>query len=164
MEEIFVEQIPEKAYVLNVPAMTIFILLHKYRMNHGLIRWLLNRLEIFDSSRCDSYQHEPSRNICDSKLQNFCAQLFQLRKYFCAQHFRKFVAPKIFTYTFHCVIPRQSPIGWVWRPSDQVGYVKSPLNGLVICGCGLPVVASSTSSIKNRGRTKERIWTKYIVG
>ena len=46
-------------------------------LNHW---FLLNRWELIDSNWHDS-------NWCDSKLQNFCAQRFQLQNYSCAQRF-----------------------------------------------------------------------------
>ena len=59
-----------------------------------------NRLEWVDLIWCDLDQRELSRNLfdsnlessrCDYNLQNFRGQLFQLRNYFCAQHFEIFL-------------------------------------------------------------------------
>ena len=84
--KIFVKQVPD-----NVPNNPIYFLLQEYRLNHGLIRCFLNRLEFVESSWCDSDQRKSSQNLfyynlesswCDSNLQNFCAKLFQLRNYF----------------------------------------------------------------------------------
>ena len=75
--------------------MPIYFLFHKYWLNHGLIRFLSNWMEWVDSIWCDLYKRESNRDIfysnlesswCDSNLQNFCAQIFQLRNYFHAQH------------------------------------------------------------------------------
>ena len=55
--------------------------------NIGFILYLSNHMESVDSIWCDPDQRELSRNIfysnlyssrCDSNLQNFCAQPFQL--------------------------------------------------------------------------------------
>ena len=65
----------------------------------------LNQLKWVDLSWCDLDQHELSQNIfysnlesicCDSNLQNFCAQHFQLRNYFCDHYFENVVVSKFF--------------------------------------------------------------------
>ena len=61
----FLNPLPE-----NVPVMPIYFLLHKYRLNHGLVQCLLNRMEWVDSRWCDSYQRELSRNLFDSNLES----------------------------------------------------------------------------------------------
>ena len=113
------KRVPEEVYVSNVPAIKTFLLLHTY-WHLGLIQCLLNWMEGVDYSRCDSDQRVPSRNVLDSKLQNFCAQLFQLRNYFCAQHFRNVLAYNVFNFTVHCATTHQSPVGDTQRPYDQV--------------------------------------------
>ena len=107
--------------------MTISFLLHKYRLNCWLIRCLLNHIEWVDLIRCDLDQHESSRNLCDSKLQNFCAQLFNFKIIFALSIFEKIVAIKIFTFTFHFSMPWQSPIGDIRRPYCGVKYVEATL-------------------------------------
>ena len=62
-----------EVYVPNLPAMSISFILHKYRLNHGFIRCLLNRLEQVYSNQCDLDQRESSWNIYDPKLHNFCS-------------------------------------------------------------------------------------------
>ena len=122
------ERAPEKVYVPNVPATTISFILHEYWLNHWLIRCLLNFLECIDLSWCDLDQREPIWNICDSKSQDFCAQLFQLQNYFCAQNFfGKFVASKVFTFNFYCAMPQQSPVGDIWSPSYRIEDVAVAL-------------------------------------
>ena len=93
-------RVPEKVYVPNVPATKIYFLLRKYQLNHLLIQCLSNILEWVDLIRCDSVQRELSQNLCDSKLQNFCAQNVQLTNDFLAQHFRKFCCLQGFHFHF----------------------------------------------------------------
>ena len=67
---------------------------------------------------CDLDQRGSSRNLCYSKLQNFCAQLFQLQNYFCAQYFRFFCLQGFhfhFSMWHYKAIPcRKDPI-YLWR-------------------------------------------------
>ena len=99
--------------------MTISLLLQKYWLNYWLIIFFLNWLEWVDTSWCDLDQREPSWNICDSKLQNF-----QLKNYFHAQHFQRFFALKVFTFTFHCTIPQKSPICDIRSSDERIKYFK----------------------------------------
>ena len=71
--------------------MPIYFLLYKYRLNHGLIWCLSNRLKWVDLIWCYSDQRESSRNIfdsnlelsqCDSNLCIFCAQFFNFETIF----------------------------------------------------------------------------------
>ena len=88
-----------------------------------------NSLEQVDLSWCDLYQHESIWNLCDSKLQNFCAQNFQLQNYFPAQNFQTFVASKVFTLIFFCVMSQKTTVGKIRHPSDGAKDVEASLPG-----------------------------------
>ena len=124
-KKILVERLPNKMYVPNVPAMTVSFLLHNYQLNHLLIQRFSHQMVWVDLSRCDSDQRESSWNLCDSKLQNFCAQLFQLKKYFRAQHFRNFCYLQCFHFHFslrhstECPC-RQYPTSILWSQTCQI--------------------------------------------
>ena len=122
----------------NVPVMTIYFLLHKYRLNHRLIYFLSNRLDWVDSSQWYLDKRESSRNIfdsnlesswCDSNLKNFRAQFFHLHNYFLRSAFLKCCCLYGFilglTLTYHCTLPRQTPSDQV----EDVAVVKpGPVN------------------------------------
>ena len=95
-------------FMERVPDMTTSFLLHKYWLNYWLIRCLLNFLEWVDQSWRDSDWRESSWNFCDTKLQNFCAQCFQLQIIFALRIFENVVASNVFTlsFTFRCTMPR----------------------------------------------------------
>ena len=61
--KILVKRLPE-----NVPEIPIYFLLHEYWLNHGLIQFLPNRMERFDSIWCDLDQHKSNRNSFDSYI------------------------------------------------------------------------------------------------
>ena len=111
--------------------MTTYFLLHKYRLNHLLIRCLSNHPEWVYSSRHDLYWRELSQNLCDSKLQNFCAQLFQLQNYFVLRILKCFVAYKVLIFTFCCAMPRRTPVGDIRRPSDGFKDIVVSRNGSI---------------------------------
>ena len=77
-------------------------------------------MEWVDSSRCDLDQRESSRNLCDSKLQKFCAQPFQLQIIFALSIFETFVDSKVFTFNFSCAMTRKYHVGEIRRPSVRV--------------------------------------------
>ena len=73
--------------------MTIFVVIHKICPNHCLVSF--RESNWCDFSHSDSNQSDLSRCSCDSnrndfKFQIFCAQLFQLKNYSCAQRFWKY--------------------------------------------------------------------------
>ena len=117
--KILVKWVPE-----NVLEMSISFLLHKYCLNHGLIRCFSNWLERVDPSRRDLDRRKSSWNLCDAQIQNFRAQLFQIQNYSPAQYFRKYCCLQGLTLTFFCAMPRSALVGEIWGPS--VKYDKAP--------------------------------------
>ena len=103
-----------------------YYLLHEYFLNHLLIQCLSKRLESVDLSWCDSDQHKSSRNISDSKLQNFCAQLLKLQNYFCVQHAWKGCCLQGFYFNFSLRYATKIP----YR-----GYSTSFWRSLRCCSC-----------------------------
>ena len=92
-KHIFLKPLPE-----NVPVMPISFLLHKYRLNCGLVQCLLNRIDWVDSSWWDSDQRESSRNLfdsnlelsrCDSNLRIFLPKMFNIEIIFSLSFFWK---------------------------------------------------------------------------
>ena len=122
-EWLFVERAPEKVYVPNVLAIKQSFLMHKYCLHHWLIRCLLNWLEWVDLIWCDSDQRESSRNVCDSKLQNFCTQLFQFQNYLCAQHFEFLFPSIVFTFTILCATTRKFPGRKILHTDNGIKHV-----------------------------------------
>ena len=115
------EWVPEKVYVPNVLAISIFFLLHEYWLNYRSILCLLNQLEWVDSSWCDLDQLELSQNLCDSKLQKHQRPKFSTSELFLRSACSIFkVASKVFTLNFCCVLTKPSPVEDIWRLTDQV--------------------------------------------
>ena len=105
----------------NVSAMPIYFLLHKCRLNHGLIPCLSKRMEWVDSSQCDSDQCEFSRDLfdsnlestrCDSNLKHFRAQLLNFEIIFVFSISENLVVSKVFhlvfTFPFDCDMPQKT--------------------------------------------------------
>ena len=113
------EWVTEKLYV---PALTFFLLFHKYR-HHGLIRCLSNLLDGVDLSWCDLYQYELSWNCFNSEYRIFVPTLIKFGIIFALSIFKTLVASKVFTFNFHCAIPRHYLVGKIRLPDDQVQYV-----------------------------------------
>ena len=60
----------------------------------------------------------------------FAPNFFNLNIIFALSIFEKnYISSKVFTFTFFCAIPRQAPLGKIWRPYDKVEYVIDPLPG-----------------------------------
>ena len=95
-------------------------LLHEYRLNHWLIRCLSNRLEWVDSIWRDLDRRESSWNLCDSKLQDFCSHLFQIKNYFVLSIFWKVLFLRVFTFNFCCDMSQQDTVGEILHPDDKV--------------------------------------------
>ena len=119
----------------NALAIPISFLLHKYCLNHGSIRCLLNHLDWVDTGQCDLDQGEFSRNIF-IPIQNWVGVIPIYRKFlptfstsvfFALSIFEYVVTSEVFhcvlTFTFRCVVPRQAL-------SDQVKYVAVSQHGL----------------------------------
>ena len=104
----------------RIPEMTIYFPLHGYRSNHWLILRFPNPLQRINTIWSNLDWRELSGNLCDSKLQIFCAQRFQLQNYFHAQIFEIIVASKVLALTFLCTMLHQSPIIDNRHPSDEV--------------------------------------------
>ena len=54
----------------------------------------------------------------------FASNFFNFGIVFVLIIFETSVASKVWTFTFHCSVPRQGPVGQIWCPADQVGDVK----------------------------------------
>ena len=107
---ILVKQVPEELYVPNVPVMSISFIFYEYQMNHLLILFVFNRLEWVDSIWCDSDQHESSRNICDSKLQEFLRPTFSTLKLFLRSELLKILLPVKFSLVLSIVPCHGEPL------------------------------------------------------
>ena len=94
--------------------MKTYFLLHKYCENHSMIWRLSNRLEWVDSRWRDSYQHDLSWNLCNSKLQSFCAQLFNFKIIFSVSIFENVVADRVLT--LPCILLSLVPYGRILHP------------------------------------------------
>ena len=82
------------------------------------MQYLSNQLEWVDSSQSNLDQREPIRNLCDSKLQNVCAQPFNFKIIFALRIFETF-ASKVFPFTFFYAMLQRAPVGKIQCP-----YVK----------------------------------------
>ena len=103
--------------------MTISFLLYKYPLNGWFIWCLWNCLEWIDSSQCDLYQRESSRNFCYAKLQKIFSQFFNLKIICALSIFENVVASKVFAFTFVCAMLQKSPVGEIQHLDDEFEYV-----------------------------------------
>ena len=101
--------------------MTISFLLHKYRLNNWLILCLSNLLVLVDLTWCDLDQRESSWDICESKLLNLCAQVFNFKIIVLLIVLEIFVASKVFTFCW--AMSRRSLVGEIRCPAARVKYV-----------------------------------------
>ena len=94
-----------------------------------MIQCLSNCLECVDSSRCDMINMNRVGIFVIPNHRILGPNFFNFKNIFMLSIFEKFVANKIFNFTFRCAMPRQCTVVKIQYNDDQTRYVSTPLHG-----------------------------------